>query len=326
VIVVQPEVQVRPATEADVDSAREAMPDLLVDRWRPGGNRRSLVAMWNGRVVGHARGIDNEFHPRSRVLVIEVLPDYRRRGIGTALLAAQRAVSDKPLELKIYASMTGARGLARHFGAVAIQATPPWRYAITPALRAWAAGHLGSAGSVDPADNPRLLDLEIRHYLDQHASWAPADPAALRAEFAANYHQGSPSAYDPDLSTVLRRDGRIVAAALVWPYDSRSGGHEVSLICQQHGSGIGRSDMEQCLAEVITRASDDAVLLIDSHVTQAVETAMLRDLPGPWPDDGDGWMSIVAIPVPGGPAPIAMPAGLLPPEARWIEDEFIRTV
>lgn len=322
--VVHPKIEIRPATDADVEGGRETMPELLVDHWRPDGNPRSLVAVQDGRVVGHARGIDNEFHPRSRVLVMDVLPDYRRKGIGSALLAAQRSVSDRPLELKIYARMTGARALARRFGAVAIQATPPWRYPMAPALRVWAASHSANAGSVDPADGPELLDLEVRHYVDQHASWSPAEAAAVREEFAANYQPGSPSAYDSNLSTVLRRDGRIVAAALVWPFDPGSAGNEVSLICEQHGSLIGRSDMEQCLGELITRCGDDTVLLIDSHVTQTVEAAMLRDLPGPWPDDRDGWMAIVAIPVPGGPAPLAMPAGLLPPEARWIEDEFIR--
>lgn len=317
-----PEITIRPATEADVESVRD-LPSLLVGRWRNGGNRRSLVAVRDGLVIGHARGIDNAFHPRSRVLVIEVLPQHRRQGVGTALLAAQQQVSRLPLELKLYASMTGARALAQRFGGVAIQATPPWRYAITPRLRAWAAAHSGTAGPTGPGDGPELLELEIRHYLDQHASWSPADGGALREEFAANYEPGSPSAYDPKLSTVLRRDGRIVAAALVWPYDSELGGNEVSLICRQHGSSGGRADMEACLAETIARCGDDIMLLIDSHVTQAVESAMLRDLPGPSPDDGDGWMVIVAIPVPGGPAPIAMPSGLLPPEARWITDEFV---
>lgn len=284
------------------------------------------MALQDGRVVGHVRGNDNEFHPGSRVLVIEVLPDYRRHRVGSALLAAQRSVSKKPLELKIYASMTGARALARRFGAVAIQATPPWRYAITPALRTWAANHRGKAEPARPVDGPELLELEIRHYLDQHAAWSPADESALGREFAADYRPGSPTAYDSNLSSVLRRDGRVVAAALVWPYDAKRAGTEVSLICEQHGSLTGRSEMEQCLADVITRCPDDAVPLIDSHVTETVETAMLRDLPGRWPDDGAGWMTIVAIPIPGGPVPIATPAGLLPPEPQWIEDEFIGTV
>lgn len=220
-MVMQPEIEIRPARQADVESVGETIPELLVDRWRHGGNRRSLVALQDGRVVGHVRGNDNEFHPGSRVLVIEVLPDYRRHRVGSALLAAQRSVSKKPLELKIYASMTGARALARRFGAVAIQATPPWRYAITPALRTWAANHRGKAEPARPVDGPELLELEIRHYLDQHAAWSPADESALRREFAADYRPGSPTAYDSNLSSVLRRDGRVVAAALVWPYDAK---------------------------------------------------------------------------------------------------------
>lgn len=78
--------------------------------------------------------------------------------------------------------------------------------------------------------------------------------------------------------------------------------------------------MEACLAGVVDRCGDDDVLLVDSHVTEAVETAMMLDVPGRFP--GDGWTAIVALPVPGGLRPAAMPPGLLPDRARWIERDF----
>ncbi|WP_154792809.1 hypothetical protein [Occultella kanbiaonis] len=72
-------MHVRPATTADVETSRGRFDDLLPDRWRGGNNRRSFVAVDpDGRVLGHCRGIDNDFHPASRVLVLEVLPDVEQ--------------------------------------------------------------------------------------------------------------------------------------------------------------------------------------------------------------------------------------------------------
>lgn len=318
------EVVVCLTSEGHVEAARDLLPDLLVDRWRPGDNRRSFVALEDGRVVGHARGVDNAVHLDSRVLVLEVLAHARRRGIGTALLAAQLAVSDRPLHVKLYASARAGRALARRFGGVAVQATPPWRYAITAALRAWAAQHGSGAETPTAADAPELLDLEVRHYLDQHAAWSPADEGALRDAFAADVHPGGDDGFDPQRSVVVRRGGEIVAAGLVWPHHPGPpvAGREVSLICLQHGDPGARIDLESCLAGVVDRCDDADVLLIDSHVTESVETAMLGELPGPEPFPGDEWMAIVAIPVPAGPQPLAMPIGLVPAEAGWIEEEF----
>lgn len=278
-------------------------------------------------MIGHVRGVDNRVHPDSRVFVVEVLPQYRRQGVGAALLAAQIQVSDRPLRMKISTSMVAERALARCFGGVAVQATPPWHYSITTQLRGWAERRVGEADVPTATDAPELLDLLAQHYLDQHRAWSPADEAALRAAFADDVDPGGSSGYDPDRSTILRRDGRIVAAGLVWPQapDAPAAGDEVSLVCARHDDPAGRADMELCLAGVIQRCRDDAVLLIDSHVTEAVEAAMMQGVPGPVGGENDEWMVIVALPVPGGPKPIAMPSGLIPVDAQWIEEEFVRT-
>lgn len=54
------------------------------------------------------------------------------------------------------------------------------------------------------------------------------------------------------------------------------------------------------------------MLLIDSHVSEQLETAMLREVPGPPPHPADPWTAIVAIPVPGGPQPLPLPAEHIP--------------
>lgn len=148
------DVEIRAATASDADRCAQTTLDVLPDHWRAGGNRRSFVAVHAGRVVRHVRGIDNRFHPGSRVLVLQVHPGYRNQGIGSALCSAQIAVSRLPLRLKVYASMKAQRALARRFGGVVVQATPPWRYAMTHQLRRWAEMHRGVV------DVPRSCDRD----------------------------------------------------------------------------------------------------------------------------------------------------------------------
>jgi hypothetical protein len=57
------------------------------------------------------------------------------------------------------------------------------------------------------------------------------------------------------------------------------------------------------------------VLLIDSHATEELESAMMSEVPGPPPHPEDTWTAIVAIPVPDGPAPLPLPAERIPQDA-----------
>ena len=315
-------LDVRPATSADVSVAAQKFPDLHPDRWREEGNRRSLVAVLDDVIVGHARGIDNTFHPTSRVTVLEVAEDADNRiEVGRALLRELVAVSRLPLALKVTASMTFERQLARDLGGVAIQAMPRWRHVVSPEFRAWASQHRGEIEAYQERPASDALNLQVQHYIAQHASWSPAaDPATLRDELAAD---DAPESTHPS-SVVLRRDGRTVAAALVWtdvlePW----GGREVTLVTEHHDDDDARADLEACLAGVIDRSEDGAVLLIDSHATERVETLLARDLPKPPPTATDEWTAIVEIPVGTGPEPGAMPRGILPADAGWIEADFL---
>lgn len=313
---------VRPATSADVSLAAQDFPDLHPDRWREGGNRRSLVAVLDGVILGHARGIDNIFHPASRVAVLEVDESTERRvEVGRALLRELAAVSSLPLALKLSASMTFERSLARDLGGVAIQAMPPWRHVVTPDLRAWATAHRGDVQNYQAHPCSDVLDLQVRHYIAQHASWSPAaDAATLHEKFAPEH---TPHGTHPS-SVVLRRDGRAAAAAIVGtdviePW----GGREVTLVTERHDDDETRAELEACLAAVIDQCADGAVLLVDFHATERVEMLIARGLPQPPPSPTDGWVAIVEIPVGAGPEPRAMPQGLLPAEASWIEADYL---
>lgn len=316
-------MMIRPATEVDVGASSAMLSRLRPDRWRPNRNARSFVAIEARGVVGYCLAVDNAFHPDSRVLDLDVIPERRRCGIGSALLQTQLEVSTTPPHLKVSESMTAVRGLAARFGAVPVQACPPWRYQVSEALRQWAAVHRGSARSIHDYEREPLLDLYVTHYRAQHASWSPAaEPVALRREFAEDFESGGKGEFDPVRSAVLERDGLPVASALVWPYDSMRRGYEVGLETRRYDDPRSRSDMEQCLAHVIDTSPDREVLLIDSHLTEHLEFAMVRDLAraaGINNSPGSGqWMTILAIPVSDGPAPIRLPRSLVPPDAAWI--------
>lgn len=316
---------IRSATEEDLRRSRDELPELRPDRWRSSRNARSFVAVEDGVTVGYCLAVDNVFHPDSRVLHVEVVPAHRRRGIGCALLRAQLDVSTNPPHLKVRECMSAVRSLAAKFGAVPVQACPPWRYPVTEELRQWPGRHRGPTRSICDDEREQLLDLYAAHYRAQHASWSPAaEPDVLRREFAADFEVGSADGFDSARSAVLERDGQLVASALVWPYDTTHNGYEVGLETYRHGDPHTRADMEQCLAHVIEHSADGEVLLIDSHLTEDVESALVRGLPRRAPEipapTSEQWMAILALPVAGGPAPIRLPVSKIPPAATWVRD------
>lgn len=319
----------RLATAADASDP--AFEDLLPDRWREGDNCRSVVATDGaGTVLGHCRGIDNTFHPDSRTLVLEVRSDAPWAEVADALLAAQVAVSTLPLRVKPSAHEPELAALCARHGGVLVQLMPPWRYVVDPALRDWACEHLRTRDGLAAADlalaidalgaeestaREQMLDLYVEHYTAQHARWSPAAaPQQLRAENAPDFAPDGEGSFDPERTTALVREGRIVAQALAWPPEP-DGGTEITVQSRPHEGPTAREDMEACLAAVVDRSADGDVLLIDSHLTEELESAMMQDLPGPAPHPQDTWTAIVAIPVPGGPAPLPLPAHRIPDDA-----------
>ncbi|MGP4978252.1 hypothetical protein [Brachybacterium tyrofermentans] len=321
-----PTLTVRPTTTAD--AADPVFGNLLPDRWREGDTCRSVVATdSSGGLLGHCRGIDNSFHPDSRSLVLEVLEGEPWTEVADVLLEAQIAVSTLPLRLKPAAHEPELLDLCARHGGVLVQLMPPWRYVVGDAMRTWAAEHRTTndglrAGHVDDARREEMLDLYVEHYTAQHARWSPAArPTELRAENAPDFAPGGAGSFDPTRSVVLMREKQIVAQALAWPPEP-DGGLEISLESTPHGGCAAREDMEACLAAVIDRSADGDVLLIDSHVTEELESSMMRDVPGPPPHPADTWTAIVGIPVPSGPAPTPLTDAQIPADAMHLVERL----
>lgn len=314
-------------------TTRAAMPadvggfdGLLPDRWREGNNRRSVVATDQaGRVLGHCRGIDNDYHPGSRMASIAVAADEHRGptswpAVANALIEAQLKVSTRPLHLKVKAHDRELIDLCRRHDGVLIQLMPPWRYVVDVRMHAWAQAHRATADGLMASEAGALraeemLELYVEHYTAQHANWSPAaDAASLRALNAPDFVPGATGAFDPARSTVLIRSGRIAAQALAWPADDE-GRVEISLHSTPYQGPTARGDMEACLAAVIGRSADSDVLLVDSHVSESLETAMMRAMPSPPPHPADSWTAIVALPIPGEPTPTPLRPGRMPAAA-----------
>lgn len=300
------------------------------DRWRDGDNRRSLIAVGtDGALLGHCRGIDNVFHPDSRTYVQEIAPSVPRGPswdeVADALLAAQRAVSTLPLRMKPQAHEEELIALAARHGGAVIQLMPPWRHLVDATLRSWAQDHAMTADGLraeiveraavnDDTVHELMLGLYVEHYTAQHARWSPAaTPDRLREENAPDFVPGAAGAFDPRRTATLRRGGQIVAQALVWPPEP-DGAAEVTLQSRPYEGPTTRADMAACLAAVVEASADGDVLLIDSHLTEPCESALLRDVPKPSGENQDPWTAIVAIPVPGRPVPAPLPVNLVPEE------------
>lgn len=326
---------VRPATDADVHAVANAFPDMQPDRWRGGDNRRSFAALADGHVVGHCRGIDNVFHPGTRTLVFEIDDAHRGTDLEDQLLAAQIAVSTVPLTVKLTRDTPAMTALsARHRG-FAYQLCPPWAYVVGPEMRAWAARHIAAHRAPTAGDSQALAQLEAEHYAAQHAAWNPSAPIDTMLDAFADDHDPDAPGYDRDRSVVIERDGRVVAAALVWPGsnavpdldltgEAEEGGREVTLLSNPYDSPAAWRDKAACIAAVVERSADGDRLLIDSHATQRGEIALMGNVPGLDPAHDDEWTALVAIPAGTGanaqvrPLPAdALPADLSAAGLTW---------
>lgn len=317
--------EVRPATQADVDAASTEFSDRAVDHWAEGGNRRCFVAAGSdGAVLGFCCAVDNAAHPGSRAMALAVGGDLEAPdAVRDALLRAQVEASTLPLRMKIYEHQTIDRAQARWFGGVAIQTTPPWRFAVDHAMRAWAAAHHGPVEPIGEADRQAVRELEVDHYIAQHASWSPTAPRSVMLDYFAEDHEpGNPSTWDPQRSVLLRRGGQVVAAALLWPGSNGAptDGREVGLLSRPYEGPNARTDKQACLAAPVDGAPDGEVLLVDCHLTEGLERDMMLAVPGRTHAPTDTWMAIVAIPVPGAPRPVPVDGDLLPAEASWIRE------
>ena len=287
----------RPATQTDAERDGHRFEWLKPDGWRTGF--RALVLELadpdaGARVIGVGRIGPNPVHPGRDLVELEIAPEHRRHGHGTALLHELGKYSNKPLFNK--AAPGSERELfLRTLGAVTCLEVPLLRLDVAAERTArWAAavheGHDGGARAVPWSDLPReqVIDALTDRYLWQHASWSPtAARDVVRPVVGEEFYEDSSHEH----SIAVVRDGQITALADLYrggadveDGEGSAGGRgaglsrEGSLEAVDAAAPHARADVALCLAALLEqlRAVGVTSLDLDNHPTDP-HTAPLLD-------------------------------------------------
>lgn len=162
-------------------------PDRDGERWR-----RTLLAVTDlGRVVGAGTVARNRVHPDHLSAIVEVACDWRRRGVGSALLTAIRAAAGSGASLRgrAHESDSAGLGFCAAAGAVPRVRCPGLGFtAPYDDLLQWSRHQQVPAGarveSLAALSEEELLNAWIELYVGMHADWSPAaPPPVLRGVF-----------------------------------------------------------------------------------------------------------------------------------------------
>ena len=289
----------RPATQADAERDGHRFEWLKPDGWRMGF--RALVLELadpdaGARVIGVGRIGPNPVHPARDLVELEIAPEHRRRGHGTALLHELGKYSGKPLASK--AAPGSERELfLRTLGAVTCLEVPLLRLDVAAERTArWAAavheGHDGGARAVPWSDLPReqVIDALTDRYLWQHASWSPtAARDVVRPVVGEEFYEDSSHEH----SIAVVRDGQITALADLYrggadveDGEGSAGGRgaglsrEGSLEAVDAAAPHARADVALCLAALLEqlRAVGVTSLDLDNHPTDPHTAPLLATL------------------------------------------------
>lgn len=175
------------------------------DRWR-----RTLVSVASGEVVGAGSLLGSARHPARYFVVLLVAPEFRRRGIGSALLAELVSFGDgRPLLARVretdeagleFLSARGFEVLMRNRVGVVDPSDPH--------VRAWVAGSPAARLESDLSRQELALAHE-QAYATEHASWSPT----VKRPAKESMRLFCGDSWLPQTARVVRKQGRIAAVA-----------------------------------------------------------------------------------------------------------------
>lgn len=243
---------------------------------------RTLVAETDG-IVGVATAATNRVHPGRYTAAVEVAGPWRRRGVGSALVAElQRTVPDpRPLATKVGADDIPARGFAASLGAVVYQRCPGAIVDPTsPEVAAWIAAQEAepeiAVMSLDHLSATELGAAFTTQYLWVHAPSSPVgDIEALHSAV-----EEMTGAMDTELSTGSWRAGRLEAAVFVFGPD---GDGPVELVAETmtRDAPNGESSLAAAVARSLQAAAFRGITAVefDGHVDDPHLAPLVESLP-----------------------------------------------
>lgn len=276
--------EIRPATNDDITACGDLFSLARVSGWRPGG--LSIVAEAAGAVVGWGNRMSNPVHPTRDLAHVEVIPDCRRNGIGTALVRALQQSADTPLSAKATALVDGPAATAAEYqfltslGKHIYQRCPMVSVRPdNPHVQAWCAASLTSR--VVPGttvSEQEFVDACTSIYQWQHASWSPtADRTVVRADVAEWWAE-----HHPEHGFAVRLDGHIVALTDCYQEDYFGDGQVWVL----GGEAVdparpsARADVRSCIAASLqSLASQDREVTAEVHITDPHTWPVVASIP-----------------------------------------------
>jgi GNAT superfamily N-acetyltransferase len=270
-------VKLRPATAEDLARAAWAKERYALDADDP-LLRRTTVALHGDDVVGLAGVAESRLHPSHLPLVVEVHPEHRRQGIGTALVRGLRA-DGRPGVLGVFMDNEGATGFARALGATVLQTLPPEKVRCTsPAVQAWAAERRAETRTGDEVGREGVRQAWLQMYGWLHAGWIPVrSTATMEAVFDDAFLDG----VDLGASRFTVRDGRVSAGGIVL----RENYDEATVVVVEpttpDDTAANHEDTAACLAAVLVDQAgrEPGSVMVDCHVSDPHTYPLLQSIP-----------------------------------------------
>ena len=165
--------------------------------------RRTSIAELDGRIVAAGTIVHGSFHPLRAWVDLVVAPQFRRRGIGTALLRALRAVAPASLCARVRYDQPAAAPFFRRHGFGVINRSWEGRFEPADVL-----ARLPEPELDEPPSREEAAVFLERWYREVH-HWVP--PAPIPLERALSLFCGDDMI--PGSLIGIREDGELIGAA-----------------------------------------------------------------------------------------------------------------
>ena len=285
-------VRIRPwrsSDGSDVDSLLDAPGDALWERQFHGLHgpdcdgaawRRCRVAVDRAdTVIGAATVIGNPLHAGRTPCAIEVARPWRRRGVGSILMAQMRALrpdTSRPLSTKLPAGDTAAQAFVTRAGGRVYQRCPGVIVdASDPRVRQWAAVQpKATCTDLTAVDTDLLAAAFADLYAWSHRDWSPVTDT----EELMRVSRQEVAEADRALSVGAWVDDRLAAVALA--FDSDDGVEVVAETVrptQPRGEELVAASLATLMETLAVRGGGH--ICIDGHVTDPHLQPVLNRIP-----------------------------------------------